>query len=85
MYVHVIMYTTQGICVGVDLLYIKYGHTPDADKEVHDAEYMYWCRKCRYHLCCECIDRGIHVRHRQLCEKRSIEEYDRLYSNTTTL
>ena len=65
-------------CTSLRCEYGYCGHTPDSDKKVHDAEYMCWCKKCRYYLCCECIDRGIHVRHRQLCEKRFIEEYDRL-------
>ena len=72
-------------CTSLRCEYGYCGHTPDADKEVHDAECMYWCRKCRYYLCCDCIDRGIHIRHRQLCEKLSIEEYDRLHSNNATL
>ena len=69
---------TGYVCTSLRCEYGYCGHKPASDKEVHEAECLYWCRKCTFYLCCECLDRGIHVRHRRLFEKRSKEEYDRL-------
>ena len=49
---------TGYVCTSLRCEYGYCGHKPASDKEVHEAECLYWCRKCTFYLCCECMDPG---------------------------
>jgi hypothetical protein len=51
-----------------------YGGLDDASGDEHH-DFLYWCEKCHFHVCCDCFNKGTHIRHKKLLKRRSMKDY----------
>ena len=51
----------------------KFGGYGFADK-MHT--FLYWCGKCKFHVCCDCWEKGVHSRHQHHMTKRYMTDCD---------
>ena len=54
----------------------KFGGYGFADKMHTFLYHVYWCGKCKFHVCCDCWEKGVHSRHQHHMTKRYMTDCD---------